>query len=94
MVWGGVIYFRLKVSRETLKCFANRISQLYEQGAEVGSVRADEDRIGEYVRHWCPSERRCRAGRWVRVGVAIQLKPFKVWEHRDKFPLHPRLFNG
>ncbi len=40
MVWGGVIYFRLlKVSGEALKRFAQRVSQLYEQGA-------DEDRIG------------------------------------------------
>ncbi len=70
MVWGGVIYFMLlKVSVDTLKHFANRIIQLYEQGAEVGSVRADEDRIGEYVWHWCPSERRCRAGRWAKLGV-------------------------
>ncbi len=40
--------------------FTLRITQLYEQGA-------DEDRIWEYVRHWC---------RWVRAGVALQLKPF------------------
>ncbi len=54
MVWGGGIYFMLlKVSGEALKHFSNHITQLYEQGA-------DEDRIGEYVRHWC---------RWVRIGT-------------------------
>ncbi len=47
MVWGGVIYFMLlKVYVDTLKRFVQRITRLYEQGAEVGSVRADEDRIG------------------------------------------------
>jgi hypothetical protein len=55
MVWGGVIYFRLKVSGETPKHFANCIIQLYEHGA-------DEDRIGEYVWHWCG---------WVRGGVIL-----------------------
>ncbi len=70
MVWGGVIYFMLlKISVDTLKRFAQRITLLYEQGAEVGSVRAGEDRIGEYVRHWC---------RWVRAGVALQIKSFKA----------------
>ncbi len=48
MVCGGVIYFMLlKVSISTLNRFAQRITQLYEQGAEVGSVRADKDRIGD-----------------------------------------------
>jgi hypothetical protein len=32
----------LKISVDTLKRFAQSVSQLYEQGAEVGSVRADE----------------------------------------------------
>ncbi len=60
MVWGGVIYFMLlKVSVDTLKHFAQRVSQLYEQGA-------DEDRIWEYVRHWC---------RWVRASVILQIIP-------------------
>ncbi len=63
MVWGGVIYFMLlKVSGNTLKRFAQRITQLYEQGA-------DYVRIGKYVRHWL---------KWVRAGVALQIKPFKV----------------
>ncbi len=85
MVWCGVIYIMLlKVSVDILKHFALRISQLYEQGAEVGSVRADEDRIGEYVRYWC---------RWVREGVALHLKPFKVWERRGVFLLHPLLYS-
>ncbi len=69
MVWGGVIYFRLlKVYVDTLKHFAQRVSRLYEQGA-------DEDRIGEYVRHWY---------RWVSASVALQLKPLKVWRHRGE----------
>ncbi len=68
----------LRVAWETLKRFAQRIIQLYEQGA-------DEVRIGEYVRHWC---------RWVSAGVALQLKPFKVWGHRKNFPLHPLLFTA
>ncbi len=48
-----------------------------------------------YVRHWCPSERRCRAGRWVRAGVALQSKPFKVWGYRGggKFSLHPLAYS-
>ncbi len=78
MVWGGVNYFMLlKVSVDTLKRFTQRITQLYEQGAEVGSVRADSVRIGEYVRNWYPSERRCRAGRWVRAGVRLHPKVVK-----------------
>ncbi len=61
MVWGGVKYFMLlKVSRDTLKHFANHITQLYEQGAEVGSVRVDSVRIWEYVRRWL---------KWVRSGL-------------------------
>ncbi len=43
----------LRVAVDTIKRFANRIIQLYEQGA-------DEDRIGEYVRNW---------HRWVRAGL-------------------------
>jgi hypothetical protein len=73
----------LRVAWETLQRFTQRISQLYEQGAEVGSVRADEDRIGEYVRHWL---------RWVWAGVALQLKPFKVWGHRKKSTSYCQLF--
>ncbi len=42
----SVVFRLLKVSGEALKRFALRITQLYEQGA-------DEDRIVEYVRHWC-----------------------------------------
>ncbi len=54
VVWGGVIYFMfLKVSVETLKRFAQRITRLYEQGV-------DSKCIGEYVRHWY---------RWTRAGV-------------------------
>ncbi len=51
----------LKVSVDTLKHFALRITQLYEQGA-------DEDRIGEYVRNW---------HKWVRAGVKLQSMVFK-----------------
>ncbi len=62
MVWCGVIYLDLlKVSRDTLKHFTQRITQLYEQGA-------DSVRIGEYVRHWC---------RWLRAGVKLQSMVFK-----------------
>lgn len=43
----------LNVSISTLKRFAQRIAQLYEQGADIV-------RIGEYVRHWCM---------WVRAGI-------------------------
>ena len=61
MVWCGVIYLDLlKVSVDTMKRFTQRISQLYEQGAEVGSVRADSVRIVKYVMHWL---------KWVRTGV-------------------------
>ncbi len=82
MVWGGVIYFMLlKVSVDTLKHFAQRITQLYEQGAEVGSVRADEDRIGEYVRHWM---------RWVRSGWEILVN--KVWSAGGILPCTPYFF--
>ncbi len=70
----------LKVSVDTLKRFTQHISQLYEQGAEVGSVRADEDRIGEYVRLWL---------RWVRAGVVLQLNPSKVWNAGGKSPSTP-----
>ncbi len=42
----------VKVSVSTLKRFGQRITQLYEQGADIV-------RIGEYVRHWL---------RWVRTG--------------------------
>jgi RNA-directed DNA polymerase len=36
----------LGVAQEILQRFTQRITRLYEQGE-------DEDRIGEYVRHWC-----------------------------------------
>ena len=53
---GGAIYINLKkASVRELKRFMQRITRLYEQGAEVGSVRADYVRIGEYVRHWVNS---------------------------------------
>ncbi len=79
VVWGGVIVISLlKVSVETLKHFALRIIQLYEQCAV-------EDRIGECVWHWL---------RWVKAGVALQHKPFKVWGHRGKLLLHPLLFTA
>ncbi len=53
----------LSVSVVTINNCTDRISQLYEQGA-------DYDRIGEYVRRWL---------RWVRAGFAIQFKAIKVW---------------
>ncbi len=74
--WGNIPR-PLKVSVDTLKRFAQRITRLYEQDA-------DEDRIGGHVWHWC---------RWVRAGVTLQLKPFKVWGHREKFPLYPLIFS-
>ncbi len=77
MVWGGVIYFMLlKVSVDILKYFAQRVSQLYEQGA-------DEDCIGEYVRHW---------SRWVRSGVRLQYMAFKVGGSRMEIPPAPPPF--
>jgi hypothetical protein len=66
------------VSRLTFDRFIERISRLYEQGA-------DEVRIGEYVRHWL---------KWVRSGVGIQLKPFKVGESRGKYPPAPHPFKN
>ncbi len=54
VVWCGVIYLDLlKVSVDTMKRFTQRISQLYEQGA-------DSVRIVKYVMHWL---------KWVRTGV-------------------------
>ena len=43
----------LGIASKTVERFAERVSQLYEQGA-------GENRIAEYVRRW---------GRWVRSGV-------------------------
>ncbi len=43
----------LRVSRGTFERFTERISQLYEQGA-------DYFRIGKYVKHWL---------KWVRTGI-------------------------
>jgi hypothetical protein len=40
-----------------------RITQLYEQGAEVGSVRADGVLIGKYVKRWT---------KWLRTGVYLR----------------------
>ena len=59
----------LSVAVITIERFKERIARLYEQSA-------DYVRIGEYVRHWC---------RWVRAGVALQLKPIKVWGHSQLF---------
>ncbi len=77
MGWGNILDL-LKVSVDTLKHFAQRITQLYEQGAEVGSVRADEDRIGEYVRHWLKCVR-SGLGCWVinKVNTAWGCKSFQ-----------------
>ncbi len=52
----------MKVSVEKLKHFAQRITQLYEQGA-------DEERIGDYVRNW---------HKWVRAGVKLQSMVFEL----------------
>jgi hypothetical protein len=53
---GGVAYLSLlNVSTSTLKRFKQRISQLYEQGA-------DYVRIGEYVKNWF---------KWARSGLGI-----------------------
>jgi hypothetical protein len=35
----------LNITRKTLKNFAERITRLYEQGA-------DSKRVGQYIRHW------------------------------------------
>ena len=45
----------LSIAPKTLANFLERITQLYEQGADVR-------RIGQYVRNWW---------RWVRAGVVI-----------------------
>ncbi len=63
----------LKVSVDTIKRFIQRISQLYEQGA-------DNVLIGKYMRHWC---------RWVSAGVALQLKPFKGRGAQREIPPAP-----
>jgi hypothetical protein len=47
----------LGIATKTVERFAERVSQLYEQGA-------GENRIGEYVRRWW---------RWVRCGVGYLL---------------------
>jgi len=47
----------LGIALKTVERFAERVSQLYEQGA-------GENRIGEYVRRWW---------RWVRSGVGLLL---------------------
>jgi hypothetical protein len=47
----------LGIATKTVERFAERVSQLYEQGA-------GENRIGEYVRRWW---------RWVRSGVGLLL---------------------
>ncbi len=44
----------LRVSRGTFERFVERISRLYEQGA-------DYLRIGEYLKHWL---------KWVRTGIS------------------------
>ncbi len=57
MVWGGVdILQPLESISETLKHFANNITQLYEQCA-------DEERIWEQVSGWF---------RWTKTGVSLQ----------------------
>ena len=48
----------LGIALKTVERFAERVSQLYEQGA-------GENRIGEYVRRWW---------RWVRSGVGLLLE--------------------
>ena len=47
----------LSIAPKTLANFLERITQLYEQGADVR-------RIGKYVRYWW---------RWVRAGVEINV---------------------
>lgn len=49
----------LHISLSTLKHFAQRITRLYEQGADSGS-------IGKYVRHWV---------KWVREGLPPSERP-------------------
>ena len=54
----------LSIAPKTLANFLDRVTQLYEQGADVR-------RIGLYVRNWL---------RWVRAGVEISvmnLHPFE-----------------
>ncbi len=55
------------------KSLAQHITQLYEQGVVYL-------RIEEYVKHWL---------RWVRAGVALQIRPFKVWGTGGVFFLYP-----
>jgi len=52
----------LSIAPKTLANFLERITQLYEQGADVR-------RIGQYVRNWW---------RWVRAGVVISDEPSHI----------------
>ena len=52
----------LSLAPKTLANFLERITQLYEQGA-------DNRRIGQYVRNWL---------RWVRAGVVISDEPSHI----------------
>jgi len=58
----------LSIAPKTLANFLDRITQLYEQGADVR-------RIGKYVRNWW---------RWVRAGVEIGVQNNKMekWHAR------------
>ncbi len=69
--WGNILQ-AFEGIREDTKRFANRIIQLYEQGAEY-------IRIGECVSNWMKR---------FSVGVALQLKPFRILGGGAKyFPL-------
>ena len=63
----------LSIAPKTLANFLDRITQLYEQGA-------DHRRIGQYVRNWL---------RWVRAGVGISvMNVFTVPLFATIVPLH------
>ena len=65
----------LSIAPKTLANFLERITQLYEQGADVR-------RIGKYVRNWW---------RWVNTGVEISVMNVFPFAHRAEVLVHQYL---
>ena len=65
----------LSLALKILANFLDRITQLYEQGADVR-------RIGQYVRNWL---------RWVRAGVEISVMNVFPFAHRAEVLVHQYL---
>ena len=65
----------LSIAPKTLANFLERITQLYEQDADVR-------RIGQYVRNWW---------RWVRTGVEISVMNAFPVAHRAEVLVHQYL---